>query len=233
MAFGVVLLVLVWWLASGRGDGQPAVVSADDGGSDELADTDGSLGASGCARCSPRGPGWSSRGCSSRSSTCATRSGGLRDSVGALRDPVAGGAEVGGDRPLGQQPRAPRRDGVQPRAGDLAVSDHAAAVAGADEAQPQRRLDPAPRAALGPRPERLELDDLQARSYADHGQLGPGLPEVGLLVLGHVDRQQARLPLGTATRVDEVGEGLLRRVRQLDGRGEAPRRQNVSPVSSS
>jgi hypothetical protein len=45
MAFGVVLLALVWWLASGRGDGQPAVVfGGRTGGSDELADTDGALG---------------------------------------------------------------------------------------------------------------------------------------------------------------------------------------------
>ena len=42
MAFGVGLLELVWLLASGRGDGQPAVVVGSRyGGSDELADTDG------------------------------------------------------------------------------------------------------------------------------------------------------------------------------------------------
>lgn len=44
MAFGVGLLALVWLLASGRGDGQPAVVVGSRyGGSDELADTDGAL----------------------------------------------------------------------------------------------------------------------------------------------------------------------------------------------
>ena len=44
MAFGVVLLALVWLLASGRGDGQPAVVvGSRHGGLDDLADTDGAL----------------------------------------------------------------------------------------------------------------------------------------------------------------------------------------------
>ncbi|KRF34966.1 hypothetical protein [Nocardioides sp. Soil805] len=42
---GVGLLVLAWVLASGRGDGQPAVVyGGRRGGSDELADTDGAIG---------------------------------------------------------------------------------------------------------------------------------------------------------------------------------------------
>ena len=42
---GVGLLVLAWLLASGRADGQPAVVyGGRTGGSDELADTDGSVG---------------------------------------------------------------------------------------------------------------------------------------------------------------------------------------------
>lgn len=44
MAFGVVLLALVWLLASGRGDGQPAVVVGSKyGGTDDLADTEGAL----------------------------------------------------------------------------------------------------------------------------------------------------------------------------------------------
>lgn len=44
MAFGVALLTLVWLLASGRGDGQPAVVVGSKyGGTDDLADTDGAL----------------------------------------------------------------------------------------------------------------------------------------------------------------------------------------------
>lgn len=44
MAFGVLLLAAVWLLATGRGDGQPAVVYGSKyGGSDELADTDGAL----------------------------------------------------------------------------------------------------------------------------------------------------------------------------------------------
>lgn len=44
MAFGVALLTLVWLLASGRGDGQPAVVVGSKyGGTDELAETDGAL----------------------------------------------------------------------------------------------------------------------------------------------------------------------------------------------
>jgi hypothetical protein len=42
---GVGLLVLVWVLASGRGDGQPAVVfGGRRGGSDDLADTDVAIG---------------------------------------------------------------------------------------------------------------------------------------------------------------------------------------------
>ena len=42
---GVALLGLVWVLSSGRGDGQPAVVfGSRSGGSDDLADTDGSIG---------------------------------------------------------------------------------------------------------------------------------------------------------------------------------------------
>ena len=45
IAFGVALLVLAWFLANGRGDGQPAVVyGSRRGGSDELADTDGAIG---------------------------------------------------------------------------------------------------------------------------------------------------------------------------------------------
>lgn len=44
LAFGAALLVLVWVLASGRGDGQPAVVVGSKyGGTDELAETDGAL----------------------------------------------------------------------------------------------------------------------------------------------------------------------------------------------
>ena len=114
-----------------------------------------------------------------------------------------------------------------------AIGDDAAALPRAGEAQAQRRLDAAPRAHLGPRPERGELDDLETRTHADHGQLGPRLPEVRLLVVGHVNGEQARLPVGAAAGVDEVGERLLGRVRQLDGRGEPARRQNDSPVSSS
>ncbi len=45
IVFGVALLALVWFLAHGRGDGQPAVVyGSRTGGSDELADTDGAIG---------------------------------------------------------------------------------------------------------------------------------------------------------------------------------------------
>ena len=45
IAVGVVLLALVGVLATGRGDGQPALVfGGRHGGSDELADSDGALG---------------------------------------------------------------------------------------------------------------------------------------------------------------------------------------------
>ena len=82
-------------------------------------------------------------------------------------------------------------------------------------------------------------DEVLQRAFGERGvdrlrrELAPGLPEVGLLVLRHVDREQAGLPLRPVAGVDEVGERLLRRVRELDGRGEAAAGQNDSPVSSS